>query len=252
VTIPAGKLLLPGGPAEKALYAALAGTTRSEALLLSQAAESEANLLQVQKTLGPILDRTASANPLHLRPDLESGTSGEEAQQALAIANGGGGVSSPGVLATQLSIVANLILAGSSSQVYSVELGGFDTHADQAPTQTALLGQLDTAVTAFVDAMADEPRGRGTVVLIYTEFGRRIAGNASAGTDHGWANVMFATGPPVKGGWYGEPPSLSKPSGGNTIYTTDFRSPYATVLDRVLGVDPSSFLEGSFPSMAFV
>jgi uncharacterized protein (DUF1501 family) len=252
VTIPAGKLLLPGGPAQKALYAALAGTTRSEALLLSQAAQSDANLLQVQKTLGPILNRTASANPLHLQPDLESGASAAEAQQSLAIANGGGGVSSPGVLATQLSIVANLILARSSSQVYSVELGGFDTHADQAPTQTALLGQLDTAVTAFVDAMADEPLGRETVVLIYTEFGRRIAGNASAGTDHGWANVMFATGPAVKGGWYGEPPSLSKLSEGNTIYTTDFRSPYATVLDRVLGVDPSSFLEGSFPSMAFV
>jgi len=252
VTLPAGPLVLPGDPTEQALYSALAGTTRNEALLLSQVAQSDANLLLAEKTLGPILDRAASSNPLRLASNPGSSTSAASAQQSLAIANGGGGVAGPGVLATQLSIVANLILAGSSSQVYSVELGGFDTHTDQTPTQTALLGQLDTAVSAFVDALADSPRGRGTVVLIYTEFGRRVAGNASAGSDHGWANVLFATGPTVKGGWYGDPPSLAKLSDGNTIFTTDFRSPYATVLDQVLGVDPSSFIEGSFPTMGFL
>jgi uncharacterized protein (DUF1501 family) len=161
-------------------------------------------------------------------------------------------LSAAGILATQLSLVANLILAGSSTQVYSVELGGFDTHANQGPTQKTLLGQLDTALSAFVDAMSQDPRGHATTVLVYTEFGRRVAANASAGTDHGWANVLFAAGPSVKGGWYGEPPSLSKLSDGNTVYTTDFRRPYATVLDRVLGVDPSAFLQGSFQTMGFI
>ena len=252
VTIPAGKFVLPGDPSEQALYAVLAGTTRQEALLLEQSANANSDLLQVQKTLGPILDRSASANPLHLDPNPGASSTSGDAQQALAIANGGGGLSSPGILATQLSLVANLILAGAATQVYSVELGGFDSHSDQGPTQETLLSQVDIAVSAFVDAMSEDPRGRRTTVLIYTEFGRRVVANASAGSDHGWANVMFATGPSVKGGWYGEPPSLSKLSEGNTVYTTDFRSPYATVLDGILGVDPSNFLQGSFPSMAFL
>ncbi|MGO9343198.1 MAG: DUF1501 domain-containing protein [Acidimicrobiales bacterium] len=252
VTIPAGKLILPGDPTEEALYATLAGTALHEALLLKESAHSNGDLLQVQRSLGPILDRSASSNPLHLDPNPGSSSASADAGQALAIANGGGGLSSSGILATQLSLVANLILAGATTQVYSVELGGFDTHADQGPTQKTLLSQLDTAVSAFVDAMSNGPRGRATTMIIYTEFGRRVAANASAGTDHGWANVMFATGPSVKGGWYGEPPSLSKLSEGNSVYTTDFRSPYATVLDRILGVDPSAFLQGSFPTMAFV
>jgi uncharacterized protein (DUF1501 family) len=67
-----------------------------------------------------------------------------------------------------------------------VELGGFDTHANQVPVQSALLTQVDTAVTAFVDALRGTKRAARTVVLIYTEFGRRVGANASAGTDHGW------------------------------------------------------------------
>jgi uncharacterized protein (DUF1501 family) len=89
-------------------------------------------------------------------------------------------------------------------------------------------------------------------VLIYTEFGRRISANASAGTDHGWANVAFVAGHRVKGGFYGDAPSLTNLSEGNVIYTTDFRSLYATVLDQVIGVTPSAFLEGKFPQMSFI
>jgi len=166
---------------------------------------------------------------------------------ALAIANGGGGLSSGNVLATQLSIVANLILAGAATEVYSVELGGFDTHAAQANTQSELLTQLDTGVSAFVDAVGATERGSETVVLVYTEFGRRVSANASAGTDHGWANVVLVAGHPVKGGFYGDPPSLTNLSEGNLVYTTDFRSVYATMFDQVLGVDPKGFLGGTFP-----
>ncbi|MFZ0666268.1 MAG: DUF1501 domain-containing protein [Acidimicrobiales bacterium] len=252
VTIPAGKLVLPGKLAERGLYAEMAGSTAGEAFLLAQAAQSNGYLLQVDKTLGPILDRSASANPLHLNGSPGSSAATASAQQSLAIANGGGGVAGSEVLATQLSMVANLILGGAASQVYSVELGGFDTHTDQTPTQQLLLGELDQAVSAFVDTVSSDPRGKGAVVLVYTEFGRRVGGNASAGSDHGWANVAFAAGPSVHGGWYGEPPSLTKLSEDNTIYTTDFRSVYATVLDRVIGVDPQSFLDGPFPTMNFV
>jgi len=245
-TLPAGRLRLPGSADEQSLVAALSGTTRDEALLLAESARSTTDLLTVQHTLGGILDRTAGQDPLHLHPG------GADTAGALAIADGGGGVSSPGVLATQLSMVANLILAGAPTEVYSVELGGFDTHSAQAATQASLLGEVDTAVTAFVDALATDPAGAGTVVVVYTEFGRRVTGNASAGSDHGWANVVFAAGAPVRGGWYGQPPSLTSLSDGNLVYTTDFRDVYATVLEQVLGVDARSFLPGRPAPLGFV
>jgi uncharacterized protein (DUF1501 family) len=250
-SLPPGPLHLPGANTEQTLYSALAGTTKNEALLLGQAAQSNADLLEVDHRLGSILDRTASSDPLHLAART-SDSSSAGAEGALAIANGGGGLSSPGVLATQLSIVANLILAGSPTEVYSVELGGFDTHTNQEPTQTTLLGEVDTGVSAFVDALSDDPRGQHTVVVVYTEFGRRVTGNASGGSDHGWANVVFVAGDPVRGGWYGEPPSLSTLSDGNQTFTTDFRSVYATLFDQVLGVDPNPFLQGKFPTLPFV
>jgi len=251
-SIPAGPIRLPGNPNEQALYALLAGTAKNEALLLNGAAQSSADLLTVERQLGPILDRSATADPLHLQSAVAGSSAADAAQGALAIANGGGGLSSSSVLAIQLSIVANLILANSPTEVYSVELGGFDTHADQTPIQQTLLSELDTGVTAFVDALSAHPVGKETVVLIYTEFGRRVTGNASAGSDHGWANVVFVAGDAVKGGWYGDPPSLSKLSDGNLIFTTDFRSVYATLFDQVLGVDPASFLQGRFKTLPFV
>ena len=118
--------------------------------------------------------------------------------------------------------------------------------------QSTLLSQLDTAVTAFVDALRGTERGKETVVLVYTEFGRRVGANASGGTDHGWANVAFVAGPSVKGGFYGEPPSLKRLSDGNTVFTTDFRSLYATMLGGVLGADPRSFLRGTFAPLPVV
>jgi uncharacterized protein (DUF1501 family) len=247
--LPAGPLRLPGDATEEALYASLGGTTRREALLLAEAARSGAALLDVQHRLGPILDRTTSDDPLHFRHPSPAST---DTDGALAIADGGGGLSGGSVLAAQLSMVANLILADAPTDVYSVELGGFDTHSDQAPTQARLLAEVDTAVTAFVDALAPDSRGRETVVAVYTEFGRRVTGNASGGSDHGWANVVFVAGAPVRGGWYGDPPSLGRLSDGNTVFTTDFRSVYATLFDQVLGVAPRSFLQGSFPPVAFL
>ena len=235
-----GPLVLPGTRGDQALYRELAATSSHMGTLQMEAAESCADLLEVDRTLGPVLDRDAGS------------TSAEASAGALAIANGGGQSSSGNVLATQLSVVANLILAEAPSEVYSVQLGGFDTHADQLPTQQTLLGDLDSAVSAFLDSISTTRRGRDTVVLVYTEFGRRLAGNASAGTDHGWANVAFVAGHSVKGGFFGDAPSLTDLSEGNMIYTTDFRSVYATVLEQVIGVAPSRLLDGKFPQLAFV
>ena len=248
--IPPGPIQLPGDPTQVALYRSLAAGSNHDPDLLAEARASNANLLEVNTVLGPILERTAHANPLKLTGTEAPTTDGSE--QSLAAANGGGGLSAANTLSTQLSVVANLILANVQSDVYSVELGGFDTHTNELATQATLLGELDTGVGAFVDAISHTARGKETVVVIYTEFGRRVQANASEGTDHGWANVVFAAGHPVKGGYYGDPPSLTNLSEGNQIFTTDFRRVLSTVLDQVIGVDPKDFLGGSFPQVAFL
>jgi uncharacterized protein (DUF1501 family) len=244
VAVPTGPLRLPGTVGERALFAQLAHSDSSLPPLWQEAAQANAELLVVEERLGPLLDHTASG----------SQPAGGSSAGALAIANGGGGRSGGAVLEIQLSVVANLILAGASPEVYSVELGGFDTHADQAGTQSALLAQLDAALGSFVDAVGADHRGRGkdVVVVVYTEFGRRVPGNASAGTDHGWANVVFVTGPRVRGGFYGETPSLSALSEGNLVYTTDFRRVYATAFEEVLGVSAKPFLGSSFRTFDLV
>ncbi len=249
--IPPGKLVLPGDSVEQLLYATLSQISSGEPQLLKEAAAASGNLIQLSRQLGQTLSRTAASDPLHF-----SGTSSDalavNGGEALAIADGGGGQSAPNVLATQLSIVANLILAGAVPQVYSVELGGFDTHVNQQPIQEKLLGQLDSAVTAFVDALDGTPQGHGTVVMVYTEFGRRVNANSNEGTDHGWANNVFVAGPSVKGGFYGEPPDINRLQEGNLVFTTDFRSVYATMFEKVLDVDPKPFLDGTFSQFLIV
>ncbi len=244
--IPVGPITLPGAATEQAWYAALSRSAPAEPALAVASATSDAVLLELNERIGPILGRSAGSDPLHLP------TAGGASAAGSLAADGGGGTPAGNILATQLSVVANLILAGAAPEVYAVQLGGFDTHADQLNTQDVLLTELDSSVSAFVDALRGHPRGNGTVVLVYTEFGRRVAANASAGTDHGWANVAFVAGPQVNGGFHGDPPSLTALSEGNTVYTTDFRSLYAAMFGDVLGVDPGRFLPGSFPPVQVV
>ncbi len=120
-----------------------------------------------------------------------------------------------------------------STRVFSVSLGGFDFHADEKPAQERILGQLDTAVAAFVDRMRATERGRDVVVLVYSEFGRRVRANASDGTDHGTASNVFVLGPRVAGGrLIGEQPSLTDLDDGDLKATMDFRDVYAAHAHR--------------------
>ncbi|MEU6205907.1 DUF1501 domain-containing protein [Micromonospora musae] len=165
---------------------------------------------------------------------------GSEGEAAPATATGGARSS----LDAQLDLVAQCIDVGVSTRVFSVSLGGFDTHADEKQLQEVLLGQLDRAVDRFVDRMSRTDAGRKVVVMIYSEFGRRVRANASDGTDHGTASNALLVGVPVRGGLYGEPPSLTDLDDGDLKFTTDFRDVYATVLDRVLATDPGEVLGG--------
>ncbi|WP_433685201.1 DUF1501 domain-containing protein [Nocardia sp. CA-119907] len=141
-------------------------------------------------------------------------------------------------LAAQLALVGQCIKADVPTQVYSVSLGGFDTHADERRTQQQLLGRLDEAVSAFLTDMAGHPRGRDVVLMAYSEFGRRVAANASQGTDHGTAGPVFVAGARVKGGFYGDEPSLTDLDNGDLKTTVDFRDIYSELLHRVVATDP--------------
>jgi uncharacterized protein (DUF1501 family) len=108
---------------------------------------------------------------------------------------------------------------------------------------------MDAAIGAFFKRVAASSRADDVVMAGYTEFGRRVAGNANEGTDHGTAGPVFVIGGSVRGGGYGEQPSLTDLDDGNLKYSTDFRSVYATLLDRVLGADPARVLGQSFPTI---
>jgi len=131
--------------------------------------------------------------------------------------------------------------------VVRVTLSGFDTHSGQPGTQARLLGELAGGLVALKSALDELGRWNDTLVVTYAEFGRRPKENLSNGTDHGTASVHFALGGRVAGGLYGEQPALDRLSGdGNTGYAIDFRSVYATVLDRWWGVPSAVPLGGKF------
>ena len=145
-------------------------------------------------------------------------------------------------LAQQLAVVTACVKAAVPTRVYTVTLGGFDTHADERGTQQRLLSTLDSAVTPFLADMAGDRYGRNVVVLMYSEFGRRVHANASQGTDHGTAAPVFVAGSPVRGGFYGEQPSLTDLDDGDLKPTMDFRDIYHEVLAHTLATDPALVL----------
>lgn len=155
-------------------------------------------------------------------------------------------------LIEQLDAVARCVKAGVPSRVYTVTLGGFDTHANERGAHQRLLKTLDTAVTQFYDNVATDGRGRNVVVMMYSEFGRRVKANASDGTDHGTAGPVFIVGDRVRGGFYGDEPSLRDLSDGDLKTTTDFRDIYHEVLARTLGADPEPVLGSGRQELGFL
>jgi uncharacterized protein (DUF1501 family) len=155
-------------------------------------------------------------------------------------------------LAGQLSMVAAAVKAAVPTRVYAVQLGGFDTHADERATQQRLLQTFDEAVNPFLQQMAGDRYGKNVVLLAYSEFGRRVAANASQGTDHGTAGPVFVAGAPVKGGFYGEEPSLTDLDNGDLKPTTDFRDVYYELLSQTLQTDPTPSVGTGPRSLGFL
>lgn len=141
-------------------------------------------------------------------------------------------------LADDLELVAQCVRAGVPTQVYMISLGGFDTHANERGDQQRLLTALDDAMAPFLKQMRNSAYGRQVVTMIYSEFGRRVAANATQGTDHGTSGPVLILGESVRGGFYGDAPSLTDLHDGDLKTTTDFRDVYHELLSQTLGTDP--------------
>ncbi|ETX02434.1 MAG: hypothetical protein ETSY1_03560 [Candidatus Entotheonella factor] len=155
-----------------------------------------------------------------------------------------------GILPLDLHKVASLIAADMPTRLYYVAFrnNAFDTHVYQANLHARLLTYTSDAVAAFIQDLERIGRADDVAMLIFSEFGRRVPENTNLGTDHGTANSMYVVGKPIKGGHYGELPSLTElDEGDNLIYTTDFRRVYASVIQGWLGYrDTRELLHGEF------
>jgi uncharacterized protein (DUF1501 family) len=212
--LPLGGLVIPrGSVAMNCLQ--MAKPSRTDNSLMAAAAASMRNLFSVSTTVQPILK-----GPAPIAPDLPT--------------TNGGNAGGDNNLAQQLDVVSKLIAAGSPTKVWSVSLGGFDTHANEANAQAALLGVVSDSVYRFLNQLKSTTRAADVTVVIYSEFGRRVIGNGSQGTDHGTSGPMFVIGDKVNGGYYGDQPSLKSLIKGDLAVTTDFRDVYATLLEKVL------------------
>lgn len=212
--LPLGGLVVPTGKLALDCQK-ISAASGSDSKLMASAATSLRNLFDLSATITPILKQPAPPT-------------GE-----LPTANGGnaGGNSD---LQQQLDVVAKLIAAGSPTRIWSVSLGGFDTHANEKGAQSVLLGIVSDSIARFMKQMQLTNRGKDIVLMTYSEFGRRVQGNASQGTDHGTSGPVFIIGDRVNGGFYGDQPSMTKLVSGDLAVTTDFRDIYGTILEGVL------------------
>jgi Protein of unknown function (DUF1501) len=149
-------------------------------------------------------------------------------------------------LAQRLRLIAQLIQAGLTTSVYYTQLGGFDTHLNQLGTHPALLQELGDSLRAFWEDLGRAREAERVLVLVFSEFGRRLAENASGGIDHGTAAPVFLLGPAVRTGLHGPYPDLRDLDDGDLKFALDFRRVYATLLDRWLACPSDQVLGGKF------
>jgi uncharacterized protein (DUF1501 family) len=205
-----GGIGLPWGPVASVLPR-MGVPSSSDGALEAAAATSIADLYTTAKALGPLVSTSPTGS----------------------------------FMSEQLSIVSTLINANVPTRVWEVNLSSFDTHTGEVSDQNALLAEVDAAVGAFMASISSGARANDVTVMIYSEFGRRVMSNASDGTDHGTSAPVFLIGNSVKGGLYGEQPSLSALDvNGNLQVATDFRSVYGGVLQNVLSTSVSDVIPG--------
>jgi uncharacterized protein (DUF1501 family) len=145
-------------------------------------------------------------------------------------------------LANQLRIVGAMIRDGLRTRVYYVTLGGFDTHANQPGQHANLLRQVGDSLKAFHADLTRQGNAGRVMTMVFSEFGRRVAQNASGGTDHGTAAPMYLIGDMVRPGVLGDHPALTNLDAGDLRYGVDFRTIYAGILQKWMGADATKVL----------
>jgi len=146
-----------------------------------------------------------------------------------------------------LKQIAELMTADADIKIYYANLGGFDTHVGQKNKQARLLKTYSDAMSAFVKDLKNNGLLEDTLIMTFSEFGRRVQQNASGGTDHGTANNVFLMGGNLKKkGFYNSAPDLKKLDKGDLIYQMDFRKIYATILEDWLDASPTQILGKRF------
>ncbi len=152
-----------------------------------------------------------------------------------------------------LKQIAELITADTDTKVYYTSLTGFDTHANQKGKQGRLLKQYAEGMKALVEDLRKHNLLKDTLIMTFSEFGRRVKQNGSGGTDHGTANNLFLIGGDLKKpGFYNEGPDLQRLDEGDLIYQVDFRNVYATILDNWLQSDAPAVLGKDFKKLRFI
>ena len=159
-------------------------------------------------------------------------------------------------IARGMKAVAQVHLADLGTRVlYTTSpFNSFDTHASQAGNHARLLREVSTSVADFFQDMREHDRGEEVLMLLFSEFGRRARDNGG-GTDHGTGGVCWVVGDHVKGGLYGEYPSLKQEDledGGDLLHNVDFRSVYATILEQWLGLDSKPIVGGTFEQLGLL
>ena len=150
----------------------------------------------------------------------------------------------------RLKLAAQIVTSSLKPTIVYLQIGGFDTHANQKNTQANLLKTVSDGIAAFYQDMDAKGKADDTLIMTFSEFGRRVKENGSQGTDHGTAEPMFLIGGRVNGGLYGAYPSLSNlDSNGDLQHTVDFRQVYASILEDWLGTDPARVLNSQFQKL---
>ena len=156
-------------------------------------------------------------------------------------------------IAESMKSVAQVMFADLGTRIYYAQHGSFDTHSGQLLSHAKLWDEVSRAVGDFMDDLKEHGREDDAVILIFTEFGRRIRDNG-AGTDHGSGGMAFVIGGPVKGGMYGQYPSLKEEDQleGDLQFNNDFRSTYSTLLEKALGLEAAPIINGGFEQFDFL